>query len=269
MSKAIESYFSPVDALTRLMPELLALPLAEVQAPSMPVAVLVQESHDLLAVVRPAEIRQALLGVGLAVAHLDALPLAIEAVRESQSRWMAIRDRKKSAARHSSELAGQTLRRELAASIRWNLRDDRVALATLDAILHGNTLADLIADLAELTALIDNHRDRFASDRSFDVAAARKAASACAKQLQRELSTARVMGTQEQAKALRDRAHGYLVLQVTAIRQAGRYAFRNDAAMAAKFGSDYARARERKRQRKQQSPTRALGGGAAEPASMR
>lgn len=241
-------------ALEKLLPTLAQIPVDEIEAPSLPIEVALQEAHDLNTLVGNPEIRDRLTAVGLPKAEFTALPRAVAAAREAQSSWIVVRDRTKDDAQRAREDEGTKLRANLIAAARWNLRDDRVAQATLDAIQEGEGVEDLVQDLIDVATLIEQRADAFATDETLDTDDAVANARAQAKAIRSGLSAARLARTQDDAKDLRDRAYTYLAARVSAVRAAGRYAFRTEPQMLAKFGSAYLRANDRKRSRKKQVP---------------
>lgn len=240
--------------LEKLMNTLAAIPADEVESPNLPIEVALQEAHDLNALVANPEVRERLVAVGLPNAELTALPRAIAAAREAQSAWIVVRDRTKNDAQRQREENGVKLRADLVAAARWNLRDDRVAQATIDAIQEGEGVEDLVQDLLDVAALIEQHQESFEGDETLDTDDAIAKARASAKDIRAGLSAARLARSQDDAKDTRDRAYTYLAARVGAVRAAGRYAFRGTANMQAKFGSAYLRATERRRARKKQVP---------------
>ncbi len=247
-------------SLDKLTPLLMAIPFEELDSPATPIHVALQEAHDLNTLVGNPEVRERLLAVGLPKAELTALPKAIDATREAQSAWIVVRDRTKSDAQRQREEAGGKLRTEMIAAARWNLREDRVAQATIDAIQEGEGVEDLVQDLVDLAALVDRNLETFESDTTFAAEHQVEAARSTAKTIQAGLSHARLARTHDESKELRDRAYTYLAARVSAVREAGRYAFKNEAGMVARFGSSYARAKERRRSRKRGVPVESGGG---------
>lgn len=176
--------------------------------------------------------------------------LAVAASRQAQSQWVVIRDRGKPRAQHERERAGIVLRSEISAACRWNLRHDRAAQAVLDDIARGQGVADLIQDLLTLAALLDRHESAFDPDETFDAPAHAEAARSAAEEITAGLSESRLTADRDAAKDLRDRAYTHLTKLVSALRDAGRYAFRREPQRAAAFGSEYQRrahARARRR----------------------
>jgi hypothetical protein len=159
------------------------------------------------------------------------------------------RDRNKPRAQAEREAAGLRLRTELLAACRWNLRTHAQARAVLDRVRAGRGTPDLVQDLSDLATLVDHHRPAFERDASFDAPTQAEAARSLATQITVGLSTARSARHRDQLKLTRDRAYTHLAGLVTHLREAGRYAFRNEPERAAAFASDHRRARERKRRR--------------------
>lgn len=229
--------------LVALKPALLAIPAAEVREPWMPVAVFLQEAADLQTLVADPDVRGRLSRVGLDAAHLDALDAEIDAARAAQSEWSVVRDRRKSAGQQELEARAHDFRKGVLEACRWNLRGDRVALATLSAIAEGETVEDLTQDLADLATLMEGRTAAFAKDDTFDVASAIKQARTLVGDLQGGVSAERLTTDQTEAKDLRDRAYTYLYGRVRDVREAGRYAFKDNEDLARKFASAYLRRR--------------------------
>ena len=231
--------------LNDLTPILNDLPRESIAEPRLPMAVFLQEAHDLHTLVSQPEIRGRLEKVGVDPSSLDRMGSAITAARQAQSQWTVIRDRSKSDAQRAAEESADELRNELLAACRWSLRNDRVALATVRAIAEGESVADLIQDLVDLARLIETRKAAFDQDASFDAPTRVREAQGMAERLQTGVSQEKLVADQIRAKELRDRAFTYLYDQVSAMREAGRYAFRKDPSLVAKFGSPYFRRRSR------------------------
>ncbi len=232
--------------LQTLLPTLELLDASDVDAPSLPIAVAVQEAQDLTTAIEEPTVRAGLLAVGLPAPVLDALPGALGAAREAQARWALVRDGGKTAEQAEREARGARTRTRLARACRWNLRERSVAMATLDAITAGDGVADLIQDLLDLAALIDAQPPAFAADTTFDPIEAVAAARDLARSISAGLSEARSDQARRDAKLLRDRAYTHLDDRVSAIRAAGRYAFADQEHLRRTFVSRYLRRRRRR-----------------------
>ena len=241
--------------LEPLTPLLSAIPAADVRAPNLPVAVALQEAHDLLALVGQEKLRTRLTAVGLKPDLIEALGPALAAARQAQSQWAVIRDRTKTEAQREREERGRELRTQLLAACRWNLRYDPVASATLHAINEGEGLPDLIQDLLDIAHLIDSRPAAFELDTTFDAALQAETARLLAGEIEAGLSGERLRDDQEQARDLRDRAYTHLDEIVDEIRAAGRYAYRNDPDLRLRFGSHYLRRRRARQESRSAEPS--------------
>lgn len=231
--------------LDQLKPALEAIAREDVAEPRIPIAVFLQEAHDLATLVVQAEVEKELVHVGVTKKTLTGLDTIVAAARQAESDWVVVFDRTKPATQRKLEDQASVLRSELTAACRWNLRDDRVALATVNAVATGDGVPDLIQDLNDLAHLIESRSAAFKSDTTFDAAAKAKEAHKLASELEQGVSTTKLADEQAQAKDLRDRAFTYLYDQVALIREAGRYAFRDNDSMRARFASAYKRSRSR------------------------
>jgi hypothetical protein len=236
--------------LESLIPILQTLATADILEPEVPMAIALQEAHDLHATIETGDTFDRLFQVGLDPATLEGLPIAVAATRQAQSQWVVIRDRGKPQAQHEREQLGVELRADLVAACRWNLRHDSTALAVLDHIMQGQGIPDLVQDLLDVAALINQHEAAFDGDDTFDAAERAESARSTAADITAGLSASRTLGDHEAAKLLRDQAYTHLAKLVSDVREAGRYAFRKEPRRAAAFGSAYvrkAKARSRRR----------------------
>ena len=225
---------------------LMAISGDDVDSPDVPMPVALQEANDLLTVLQDAEVWTRLQAVGAKQADREALAVAIGAARAAQSAWTVQRDRMKSEAQSEREARGQKLRSDLLAAGRWNLRNDRTALGTLSAIAEGEGVADLIQDLNDLAELIQRQREAFAADSTFDVAARVEESRSLASELAASTSSERLDTNQALAVDLRNRAYTHLAELVSALREAGRYAFRDKEDLRRRFASSFVRRKNRR-----------------------
>jgi hypothetical protein len=231
--------------LDQLKPALEAIPVADVAEPRLPIAIFLQEAHDLATLVARSDVEKELVHVGVAKKTLAGLDACVAAARQAESDWVVAFDRAKPATQRKLEDQATVLRTDLMAACRWNLRDDRVALATVSAVAAGTGLPDLVQDLNDLAHLIESRSDAFKTDKTFDAAAEATEAKKLAKELEQGVSSGKLADEQSAAKDLRDRAFTYLYDQVSLVREAGRYAFRGNDSMRGRFASAYKRSRSR------------------------
>lgn len=232
--------------LEAIRPELEAMTPDSIEGPRLPMATALQEAHDLLALVSNEDVWNRLTAVGLQPNARERLKSLISATRVAQSQWTVIRDRAKSQAQQEREVQAEALRSDILAACRWSLRDDRVAIGTIGAISEGEGVADLIQDLNDLAALLDSRRAAFEADKTFDAATKSEEARSKAAELQAGTSLDRLSTNQIDARSTRDRAFSLLASLVADVREAGRYAFRNEEAIRTRFLSAYLQQRRRR-----------------------
>ncbi|PKN59388.1 MAG: hypothetical protein CVU56_00660 [Deltaproteobacteria bacterium HGW-Deltaproteobacteria-14] len=234
--------------------ELEAIPAAEVRRPDIPAHIYFQEALDALVWLEPAEVSAKLTAVGLPAERLGEARQRLEAAREAQARWAAVRSPRKPEEQRALEDEGLALRASVVAAIRWNLRDARLVMGALDRIVEGVGVADLVQDLVDLGELVQQQLAGFASDQTFDAEGAVTQLRQLSDAIRAGLAEYRTDEAMASALALRDRAWTALDDAMTDIRDAGRYAFRNTAD-ARRFASAYERnQRLNQKRRARQAP---------------
>jgi hypothetical protein len=240
--------------LEALRAELEAIPAAEVRRPDIPAHIYFQEALDALVWLEPAEVSAKLTAVGLPAERLGEARQRLEAAREAQARWAAVRSPRKPEEQRALEDEGLALRASVVAAIRWNLRDARLVMGALDRIVEGVGVADLVQDLVDLGELVQQQLAGFASDQTFDAEGAVTQLRQLSDAIRAGLAEYRTDEAMASALALRDRAWTALDDAMTDIRDAGRYAFRNTAD-ARRFASAYERnQRLNQKRRARQAP---------------
>jgi hypothetical protein len=235
-----------VNSLSAMKSTLSAIAPEEVDEPRLPMATALQEANDLWTLASDPKVGKELVKVGLNPEAVDRLREVLDAAREAQSQWTVSRDASKSQTQVDLERRSERLRADILSACRWSLRFDRVAKGTLSAIATGEGVADLTQDLIDLAELITRKRDSFTTDSTFDAGRAAEEARALATELAASTSTERLVDDQASAKDLRNRAYTLLDDLVAEIREAGQYAFRNDARLRQQFTSSYLRRRRRR-----------------------
>jgi hypothetical protein len=222
-----------------MRPRLQSIPTADVYAPELPVPTILQEANELLTFIGEKSIWQTLTSIGVEPSARDLLEQAIGATRAAQSQWTVVRDRQKSDAQREREERAQTERADLMAACRYHLRDDPVAQGKLSLIAEGEGAADLGQDLNDLATLIERKQVAFENDKTFDVAERVERARSLSSEVSAGTCGERLETDQASAIDLRDRAYTFLDRLVTRLREAGRYAFRNDEHLRKRFASSY------------------------------
>lgn len=244
------------DPLNELNETLLSLPAAEVRVPNLPMAVFNQQGNDLVAFLKEtAAAVTRLKTVGMPSSVLDALPTAIAGSQAAESAWQGVFSPRRPEDVIALEERADRLRSDVMAAARWNLREDRIAQGTLDAIADGMGSADLAEDLGALATLVENNEAAFAKDKTFDAKARTRECREQAKELRDAVSGVRADLTRAEAKDMRDRAYTYADGLVDQIREAARYAFRDEPQLLARFQDRYALERGRRFRRREPSVT--------------
>jgi hypothetical protein len=225
---------------------LLALSASYAAAPDIPVAVAVAEIASLA---RLAKSQQAsFTAIGLGPDSLDNLAGLGRRLVALEKAWAAARDGVKlTPAQKKLRDEAEILDNRLVAGGRWACRKDEKALADLTVIADGSGLLDTIQDLRELVVFWAAHPDELAKT---DITAKDLArATFLADSL--DVAAASEESNVDAARALdlRNRAFWASDEAAKEVREGGRYAFRGEPKVAAKFISRY-RATAAKRSRR-------------------
>ena len=240
-----------MSALARLAPRLQALPLDQVQAPSIPIADLHEEASNLLYYLvdmtkpeHPLTARGAgLVQVKIKVTELEDFATAISASREAQAQWTVASSRSKSEDQVQREAAGIAHRARIVAASRYHLADDAQVQDKLDEIQEGEGIADLIADLEALTVLVRAHAPVYEGDTTFNPHAEAELAANLAVTIAAGQALYAANPPARELLDLRDRASTFLERLLARLRLAGRWAYREHPEILKHFASKYARER--------------------------
>ena len=216
--------------------QLLALPVDYAASPDIPVSVAAAEIASLA---RLAKSQQApLTAVGLGPETIETLARHGRRLIELEEAWGAARSNVKlTAAQKKLRAEAEVLDPRLVAGGRWALRKDAAAQDTLTRIADGSGLADTIQDLRDLVVFWSTRKDhlRKTDITEKDLARATELAddldAAAAKEAS-NVDAARALG-------LRNRSFWASDELAKEVREGGRYAFRSEPKVAAKFTSRY------------------------------
>jgi len=139
-------YLEILDEIQAIIPENTIIP-------TMPVDVFVQEAEDLYHWCQDDQ--AALTRAGLDWTNVEQLPVRAGACRESQSRWNKERNTRQQdeqAWKEQSPLAFE-LRDRMLHSLRYAFRNDEVLLGRVEDIAQGDSNADMVQDLNDLSVL--------------------------------------------------------------------------------------------------------------------
>ncbi len=213
----IDDYNVSIDAIRAIADD-------KAPEPTMPVDVFLQESENLYQWSLMDVV--ALATIGITSEMLNALPLRAGACREAQSRWFKDRNSQLEAQRLWAEQSplAYALRDELLHDFRYAYRNDAALLTRVSEIAEGNTHADMIQDLNDLSVLGKNNPAPLQAI-SFDLGKL-DVAAATSDAIANLLAMANGdRASQSETKKIRDKAFAYLKESVDQIREAGKYLF--------------------------------------------
>jgi len=129
-----------------------ALPAEHVRRPALPIGDLLRDARTVAAAAETW--RDALVARGLADSLASDLVARADALSQAQAMWLAERSRGLKATASTLALReAEALRSEATAILGLALRRSRDGQARLDAVSHGEGIADIVADLEALAAL--------------------------------------------------------------------------------------------------------------------
>ncbi len=201
-----------------------AIPNEEVQTPSLPVDVFLQEAENLYqwSMVDQNE----LAVIGIAVKDLKDLQVRTGALREAQSVWYKELNSQAEAQREWAERSpvAYNLRDELVHTFRFAYRNTPSVLSRVSAIAEGSSHADMIQDLNDLAVLGRANINEL--DKIGVALTQLDDAATLSDEMADVLAKANGdKGEQSESKDLRDRAYTHLKERVDDIREAGKYLF--------------------------------------------
>ena len=207
-----------------LLDEIQAIEPENTIIPTMPVDVYVQEAEDLYHWCQDDQV--ALTRAGLDWTNVEQLPVRSGACRESQSRWNKERNTRQQdeqAWKEQSPLAFE-LRDRMLHSLRYAFRNDEVLLARVEDIALGDSNADMVQDLNDLSVLGKANLDLL-TPIGFDAALLDEAA--LTSDLMGDLlgATNGERKKDSDAMIIRDKAFTHLKAPMDEIRNCGKYVF--------------------------------------------
>jgi len=226
---------------------LLALDPKFADPPDMPIAIAQREAASLARLARGRH--QRLAKIGITTARVDDLGALAKRLGALENAWRKARGAVKlTGAQKKLAAEAEALDSKLVAGGRWGCRDDDGAQAELSRIAEGSGLADTIQDLRDLVAFWDEHADALGvtditqKDLTRAAELADKLDEAAANE-DADVGAARAL-------ELRNRCFWAADKLAKEIREGGRYAFRNEPKIAARFVSRYRTAVNRRAHRK-------------------
>jgi hypothetical protein len=215
-----------------------SIPDEEVQTPTIPVDVFLQEAENLHH--WSLDDFDALKVVGISKEMINDLPVRAGACREAQSVWnkdyRSQQKAQKEWAKQSPE--AYDFRNDLLASLRFAYRKDDALLSRVSAITDGGGHADMIQDLNDIAVLGRENPDPLTAI-GFDLTQLDLAATR-ADELANLLAEANGdKADPNYSKTIRDKAYTHLKTLVDEVREAGKYVFRNNKNRLKGYSSTY------------------------------
>lgn len=221
-----------------LLPEIVAISVADTKIPNMPVDKYLQEAADLEVWSVPD--KPQLIAVGVPEATFTALPIRIGALRYAQSNWNKDRYSKEEAAQEwaiKSPVA-EELRNEIEHAFRFAFRARPDLLSKVHLIEEGTGNQDLVQDLSDL-AVLGNANLPLLQAISFDVAKLATASDSSAELAGLLAAMNGERNDTNSSKQTRDQAYTLLKMAVDQIREAGKYVFWKDPKRVKGYYSKY------------------------------
>lgn len=231
------------DALEKVSEEAMALGADELKPPDLPVAEAIMEVQAAIDFVDDDKAaRERLHKTRYKAKDHARLKQLLAALIIAQSRWNRHRTGRNDQAYIDEVERAEALRARLLRAADYNCAEDRVAAGRIDAVREGEGVADLVQDLRDLAAFLEDYKALFAQDELFDLDAAQ---ADIKERLERlgPLVSDKLQGSGADARELRDRVYTLFTRQVRAMRDAANYAFADAPATRAKFQSAYTRRR--------------------------
>ena len=225
---------------------LLTLSIHYAASPDIPVAVAGAEIASLARLARGQQAR--FTAIGLGPEKIDALARHGRRLADLEKAWNAARSNVKLTAAQKTLRAGaEVLDPKLVAGGRWAFRKDEKAQEELTRIAEGSGLSDTIQDLRDLVEFWSTRKGQLGQTDITEKDLAR--ATVLASDL--DAAAAKEASNVDAARALDLRNRSFWASDELAseIREGGRYAFRGEPKIAAKFVSRY-RATAMKRARR-------------------
>jgi hypothetical protein len=216
--------------------QLLALSIDYAASPDLPIAV---AGAEIASLARLAKSQQAqLTAIGLGPETIETLARHGRRLFELEEAWGAARSNVKlTAAQQKLRAEAEVLDPKLVAGGRWAFRKDAAAQDTLTRIADGSGLADTIQDLRDLVGFWSTRKDHLGKTDITEKDLAR--AAELANDL--DAAAAKEASNVDAARALDLRNRSFWASDELAreVREGGRYAFRGEPKVAAKFVSRY------------------------------
>lgn len=242
------------DDLQELLPKITEVPKERIKSCPMPFAIYLGEAEALY--VRASQDLPRLQAVGMPAELLPALLKLTGAVRMADANWKELTSEHKDALKSwkTESPAMYELRDELIDHLEFAFRKDEHLLDQLAAIREGDSHADAIQDLVNLSVLGKANQAPIEAI-NYDVTKLDEAAQMADRMAGLLGAVNGQMYTDDETKLIRDKGYTLLKQVVDEIRDYGKFVFRNDADHVKAYSSKYERDRSAAYRRSLQSTT--------------
>lgn len=240
--------------LLDLLPEIKAVPKEQVKQCDMPIGIYLQESENLHT--RASTDLSFLTTVGMTEELLDKLLPRIGALRTAQSNWEELNTVRQEA-KDAWKLKWPgflEFREDLIDHMDFAYRNDEALIKKLQAIKEGDSQADSIQDMVNLSVLGKANLAPLEAI-NFDAALLDKAAEDADKMSGLLGAVNGHMYVDDEIKVVRDQSYTFLKQVVDEIRNYGRFVFRKNPDHVKSYSSKYSRDKSSAYRRKQAEQT--------------
>jgi len=230
------------EVLQEMLPEIEQLNKADVKICNIPISVAVQEAGNLHK--RVSLDMDKLVELGMPAELQERLGKLRAALFAAEVNWQEQQSERSKALELWKEKspALYELRKDIIEHLAFAFRKDERLMEQIADIDEGDTHADAIEDLARL-AVLGTQNTELVQAIKYDVAKF-ASANAMVSEMSGVLSTANgYLYRDDERKLIRDKTYTLLKAVVDEIRDYGRFAFRNDPALAKGYTSKYVRDR--------------------------
>jgi len=221
-----------------LLPVIQAISPETVVTPTVPVDVFVQEAENLAHWCSGDQ--TALVNASLDWGLVTSLPVRAGACREAQSIWIKERNMSEEAEQlwKVEAPAAFGMRDQLVHTFRYAFRKDAGLLARIDEIALGDSNADMVQDLNDLSVLGKAHLDLLVPI-NFSPDALDEAAATADRMADLLGATNGERKEVSESMIIRDKAYTYLKQAVDEIRECGKFVFWRNPDRLKGYVSDY------------------------------
>lgn len=229
---------SSTNDYNELLPVISAINSADVLTPNIPIDVFVQEAENLYHWSKGDQ--QALMKVGLDWNFVLTLPVRAGACREAQSLWIKERNTRQDAeqAWKDEAPAAFNLRDQLIHDFRFAFRKFDGLLSRVDEIAQGDTNADMVQDLNDLSVVGKANPEPLMAI-NFDMPLLDTAADVSDRMGDLLGATNGERKEDSEAMLIRDKAFTYMKQAVDEIRECGKFAFWRTPERLKGYNSEY------------------------------